>query len=153
VYDNCNCCVCFEDYDEDEDIQFNEENKTKKVASCGHTICYGCWYTIIRSNNSVCPHCREPWDEGENIDEDYGEPEEIYYDINDIRELCNNGEDDILLDMVDLPDLIRDILIVESYETIFGVDTYDNYDWTLPPDKYRLLGGANGDIHILITET
>ena len=153
AYDTINCCVCFEDYeDKNEETEFDDTTKCKKIASCGHTLCYGCWYHIIRSDNSICPHCREPWDEGYDIDENNDDYEDIYYTLEDIQALCEDGDNDTLNDIINLPDLVRDVINADGYADILGYDDCDSYNWELPPLKYRELGGITDDVYVLVGE-
>jgi len=50
TYDNDMCCVCLEGYD-----------NNKKVTSCGHMLCEGCFEGIMSSSNKRCPECRSSW--------------------------------------------------------------------------------------------
>lgn len=54
VYDEGDreCCVCCEEYS-------LKEKRIRKVASCGHHCCEGCWKAIYNKHNSTtCPMCR-----------------------------------------------------------------------------------------------
>jgi hypothetical protein len=153
VYDNCNCCVCLEDYVEEDDvatINYDNTRKTKQVASCGHTLCYGCWWRIIHSNNSTCPECREVWDEAVDDDESYDE--EVLYTLEDIQILCEEEDNETLNDIINIPDLTTDAIRSDGYASILGYEEEEYYNWTDPPTQYRERGGCDDSVFVLVGE-
>lgn len=130
TYHNDNCPVCFEEY---------ENEIIKKVAICGHCLCNDCWEHIINSNNSICPECREVWDEA--TDED-----EINIQMEDIEMFIENEDDDMLLRIINQDELVERILQTEDPCEILGgyEDIDDNIEGFDTPLKYRqLLEGGN----------
>jgi hypothetical protein len=126
TYDNDCCPICFEDYETTECI--------KKVAICGHTLCYNCWHHITHSRNSVCAECREVWNET---------TEGTEYTIEDIEMLCEE-ESNILFDIIDTDRLVELVLQTEYACNIIGFDFADvNTEGIDTPDKYReRIGGG-----------
>lgn len=118
VFDNDSCPVCLECYDDD---------IIKKVACCGHTTCNSCYNHIIHSNNSRCPNCREVWDDATN------EPEYIEWELDDIEELCDNEDNEMLNEIIDINGVADDAIMSDGYAQTLGYDDYEYYDNT----KYR----------------
>jgi hypothetical protein len=137
TYDNDCCPICFEDYENGDDVateDFDNDVGVKKVAICGHTLCYKCWHHITHSRNSVCPECREVWNEA---------TEETEYTLEDIEMLCED-ESNILFDIIDTDRLVELVLQTSNSCDIIGFDFMDeNTEGFDTPDKYReRIGGG-----------
>ena len=46
------CSICFEHY--------NDEDKSPRLLSCGHSFCSRCLERLLRGNTIDCPKCRNP---------------------------------------------------------------------------------------------
>ena len=46
------CSICFEGY--------NDEDKSPRLLSCGHSFCSRCLERLLRGNTIDCPKCRNP---------------------------------------------------------------------------------------------
>jgi len=113
IWDNEACPICLECYD---------ETIEKTVGCCGHTLCKGCFNHIIKSNNSVCPECREVWN-------DITDGQEfIKWELEDIVELCVAGDFEALNEIVDNESLKDESVLRDGYASIFGYDDCNFYD-------------------------
>ena len=126
VYENDNCPICLECYDENDVI--------KKVGCCGHMCCEGCYSTIINSNNSRCPTCREVWDDATN------EPEYVEWEKDDIKELCDGEDIETLNEIIDVNGVKEDVINYDGYSQTLG---YEDYEYYYDNVKYR---GENNEV-------
>jgi hypothetical protein len=127
VYENDNCPICLECYDDNDII--------KKVGCCGHMCCNGCYNHIINSNNSRCPTCREVWDDATN------ETEYIEWEQDDINELCEGEDIDLLNEIIDVNGVKDDVINYDGYSQTLGFEECEYYD--INNVKYR---GENNEV-------
>jgi hypothetical protein len=134
TYPNDGCPVCLEKYN---------ENIEMKVAICGHCLCNGCWKHITQSNNSICPECREVWNEVKHYDE-------LEYDLDDIEELCFQNDNATLLEIIDDEALIEMVFQSRVHYEILGYEGQtDNTEGLDRPLKYRQLPFGENQFKIL----
>jgi RNA polymerase subunit RPABC4/transcription elongation factor Spt4 len=151
IYDETTCPVCF-----DEIIDFdtwNEGNSGKQPKMvglyCGHTLCTGCHHSITHSDNSVCPVCREVWDDVcyETINRDT----DVYWSYQDICTLMDESNEDILYQIIDIDELLNNVLEIDGgCHNILGYDTNVEINrWDIPI-QYRELEGSGEDYTIMV---
>lgn len=115
VFDNDCCPICLDCYDDE---------KIKKVGCCGHTTCKECYNHIINSNNSRCPECREVWDDATN------ETEYIEWELEDINELCDNEDNIVLNEIIDIKGVCDVAIMCDGYAQTLGYDDSEYYNDT-----------------------
>jgi hypothetical protein len=121
TYDNDMCCVCLEGYD-----------NNKKITSCGHTLCEGCFEGIMSSTNKRCPECRSSWTNSSSG-----------YSLEDIEAMYEGeGDVDELPRIIDIPELVNecwqmDYLRPLGYGEEDVIDVFDEFDADALEDFYE----------------
>lgn len=124
VYHNDECPVCLGEYDDE---------VVKKVASCGHCLCNDCWVGILTRDNSKCPQCRMEWDEENGV----AHIETIPYELEDIIELCQDGNTEVLFEILDMRQVVDTFLLLQEANTLLGFDYEgDLIEGELLPEEY-----------------
>jgi hypothetical protein len=123
VYENQNCPVCFDEYEEEEG-----EPKSKYVSSCGHMFCDSCAKDLIEYNGK-CGLCRE-------LIIQHEEP----YTKKDIQELKRIGDEETLLEIINIDGVIEDALRWDGYEQILGYDYLEAYRTQDRPKEFYTIG-------------
>ena len=112
-YNETECSCCFNELKDDPLLEGGF------LAKCGHCVCVSCLKNMIKSMPELsCPICRDNWECYQHPD--VAENEE--YETDDIDELKDNPDWgwDILLEIVDLPDLIDHIVNYYGWNDILG---------------------------------
>jgi hypothetical protein len=120
IYENQTCPVCFDNYDED---------KVEKVLKCGHMLCKGCYASIYQQIVSRCPECRSTIDK--TVTTQSGEEE--YWSIEEIDELCQEGNLNALLDLIDVDGVVEERIMRDGYNVL------DRYREIIECDDYMVL--------------
>lgn len=103
VFNNINCPVCLDDYDNVVECY---------TPSCGHMICKNCYNQISNSNKCKCPTCRVKWDKNGK--------EYIKWEEDDIYDLCNNENNEVLNEIIDIDTTIDILIQCDGYAHILG---------------------------------
>jgi|694.fasta_scaffold04525_25 hypothetical protein len=116
------CPVCMESLE-----------NTKTFGHCGHCLCLDCFEKVCESKNKVCPICRTEWNYNHyNIE--YEEQEvDVDFTQEDIDELCEEENENVLLDIIDIDELLRICINSDGYSHTLGcyVDELNNGNYIL----------------------
>jgi len=123
VYENQNCPVCFDEYEEEEG-----EPKSKYISSCGHMFCDSCAKDLIEYNGK-CGLCRQ-------LIIQHDEP----YTKEDIEQLKREEDNEKLLEIINIDGVIEDALRWDGYEQILGYEYLEAYRTEDRPKEYYTTG-------------
>ena len=145
LYDTEDCPCCMEKFGITEKQELIGNHSKKKILKtskticvkrntyCGHPLCIECFKTICNSDNVKCPMCRTDYEETGDVEiNEWGEE----LTIEDITDMADR-QDDMLMDMVDIDDLIRQSVCVDGWSHMLRCEgfVYDDCDYFFGKDE------------------
>jgi hypothetical protein len=147
-FENQHCPVCMSGYTENADEVVEDEVHMGCWGSCGHKICVPCYGRVIASDISRCPECRAEW----VCPDDYADGCEIYYTVDDIRDLCDVEDAETLIDLLDIGNFAHFVRQQDGYAHTLGYSDEEFEEGFDIPDKYRQMEDGGESFYVFVEE-